>query len=286
MTVSEETGTGAILNVLRSARQYDLEQPRYVGAPTFPAHHPGYLYMLHRRHEPGLGEARTSASGTIVMAEHSGTHIDALCHQAENLLMFGGTKADASVQGPRGFAVLAARDIPVIAGRGVLLDVATAREGGRLDAREQVGAGDLARAEQRQGIQVRQGDIVLVRTGTGRLWHRPDAYLDGAAIGREASEWLAERRPVAVGADNVAWDLPGHVDPNLGSLPGHTVLMVRNGIYIIENVFLEELARDRIYECVFLCVPLKLEGATGSPVRPLALVPETTSTLPQMSPPA
>jgi kynurenine formamidase len=242
--------------------------------------------MLHRRHEPGLGEARTSASGTIVMAEHSGTHIDALCHQAENLLMFGGTKADASVQGPRGFAVLAARDIPVIAGRGVLLDVATAREGGRLDAREQVGAGDLARAEQRQGIEVRQGDIVLVRTGTGRLWHRPDAYLDGAAIGREASEWLAERRPVAVGADNVAWDLPGHVDPNLGSLPGHTVLMVRNGIYIIENVFLEELARDRIYECVFLCVPLKLEGATGSPVRPLALVPETTSTLPQMSPPA
>ncbi len=277
MTVSEATSIAAILNVLRSARRYDLEQPRYVGAPTFPAHHPGYLYMLHRRHEPGLGEARTSASGVIVMAEHSGTHIDALCHQAENLLMFGGTEADASVQGPRGFSVLAARDIPVIAGRGVLLDAARARDKRRLDAREQVSAGDLTRAEQRQGIGVREGDIVLIRTGTGALWHRPGAYLDGAGIGRDASEWLAERKPVAVGADNVAWDMPEYEDPDLGSLPGHTLLIVRNGIYIIENVFLEELARDRVYECVFICVPLKLEGATGSPVRPLALVPDITS---------
>jgi len=277
MTVSEETGTRALLDALRSARLYDLEQPRYVGAPTFPAHHPGYLYMLHRRHEPGLGEARTSASGMIVMAEHSGTHIDALCHQAENLLMFGGTRADASVQGPRGFSALAAEDIPVITGRGVLLDAAAARDSHRLAAREQVSAGDLARAEKHQGTEVREGDIVLVRTGTGGLWHRPEAYLDGAAIGRGASEWLAERKPVAVGADNVAWDLPGHEDPGLGSLPGHTLLIIRSGIYIIENVFLEELARDRVYEFVFICVPLKFEGATGSPVRPLALAPGTTS---------
>ena len=74
-----------LLATLASARVYDLEQPRYAGAPTFPAHEPGLLMHLHRRHEAGLGERRTSASALLVMAEHSGTHMDALCHQAEDL---------------------------------------------------------------------------------------------------------------------------------------------------------------------------------------------------------
>ena len=72
-------------DALAGAQSYDLEQPRYAGAPVWPAHEPGVLLKLHRRHEAGLGEARTSASALLVMAEHSGTHIDALCHQAENL---------------------------------------------------------------------------------------------------------------------------------------------------------------------------------------------------------
>ena len=79
-----------LLATLASARVYDLEQPRYAGAPTFPAHEPGLLLHLHRRHEAGLGERRTSASALLVMAEHSGTHVDALCHQAEDLHLFGG----------------------------------------------------------------------------------------------------------------------------------------------------------------------------------------------------
>ena len=77
-------------DALAGAQSYDLEQPRYAGAPVWPAHEPGVLLKLHRRHEAGLGEARTSASALLVMAEHSGTHIDALCHQAENLSMYGG----------------------------------------------------------------------------------------------------------------------------------------------------------------------------------------------------
>ena len=67
--------------------------------------------------------------------------------------------------------------------------------------------------------------------------------------------------------------LEGVVDPELKvALPGHMILLVRNGIYIIENLFLEELARDQCYEFTFICLPLKLQGATGSPVRPIALV--------------
>ena len=75
-----------------------------------------------------------------------------------------------------------------------------------------------------------------------------------------------------MGADNVAWDEVGLVDPELKvTLPGHVILLVRHGIYIIENLFLEELARDKFYTFTFICLPLKLRGATGSPVRPIAI---------------
>jgi kynurenine formamidase len=88
-----------------------------------------------------------------------------------------------------------------------------------------------------------------------------------------ASYWLAERRVLAVGADNAAWDVPGLRDPELGCfLPGHLILLARNGIYIIENLAIEELAAEGVYRFDFICTPLKLAGATGSPVRPVAVV--------------
>ena len=71
----------------------------------------------------------------------------------------------------------------------------------------------------------------------------------------------------------MAWDELGMVDPDLKvTLPGHVILLVRHGIYIIENLYLEELARDQTYEFTFICLPLKMRGATGSPVRPIAMV--------------
>ena len=97
-------------------------------------------------------------------------------------------------------------------------------------------------------------------------------YLQAGGVSAAASSWLASRRVRAVGADNVAWDEVGLVDPELKvTLPGHLILLVRHGIYIIENLFLEELARDQCYTFTFICLPLKLRGATGSPVRPVAI---------------
>ena len=252
----------ALSDALAGARAYDLEQPRYAGAPVWPAHEPGVLLKLHRRHEAGLGEARTSASALLVMAEHSGTHIDALCHQAENLEMHGGVAVDAGVQTPDGFTQLGAETIAPLLARGVLLDCA--------DAGHAVGAEELERAA--QGLEIRPGDVILVRTGTGALWEDPEAFLAAGGIDASGSRWCAERRPLAVGADNVAWDVPGEVDPELGTLPGHLLLLVRAGIYIIEALNLEALARDGVREFAFACLPLKLRGGTGSPVRPIALV--------------
>ena len=75
-----------------------------------------------------------------------------------------------------------------------------------------------------------------------------------------------------MGSDNVAWDLPDHVDPATGTtLPGHVLLIVRRGIHIMENLFLEELAAQGLQEFLFIALPLKVEGGTGSPIRPVAL---------------
>jgi kynurenine formamidase len=261
-----------LVDALRAARAYDLEQPRYAGAPTFPAHEPGLVLSLHRRHEPGLGESRTSASALLVMAEHSGTHLDALCHQAEDLRLHGGIEVDARVQTPYGFTRLGAETVPPLIARGVLLDVAGALGVGRLADGHAVSAAELARAA--EGIELRDGDVVLVRLGSGAVWDDRAAYEAAGGVSAEASRWLAQRRPLAVGADNLAWDVPGVRDRELGAtLPGHVVLLVRAGIYILESLFLEELAADGVREFAFVCLPLKLRGGTGSPVRPLALAP-------------
>ena len=254
--------SAGLIDALCGARVYDLEQPRYAGAPVFPAHEPGLLLKLHRRHEPGLGEARTGASALLVMAEHAGTHIDALCHQAEDMHLHGGIAVDSSVQTPEGFTQLGMETVAPLIARGVLLDVS--------GAGHEVSAGDL---EQAAGdIEIGPGDVVLVRLGSGALWADRPAYEAAGGIGADGSRWLAERSPLAVGADNIAWDVPGLRDPELGTLPGHTLLIVRAGIHIIESLYLEDLARDGVREFAFVCLPLKLRGGTGSPVRPLALV--------------
>ncbi|MDQ7843393.1 MAG: cyclase family protein [Armatimonadota bacterium] len=262
-----------LTEMLQKARVFDLEHPRRFGDPVHPPHRPGTLLTLHRRHEEGAEERRTSAAGMIFTAEHAGTHIDAFCHQAMDMTLYGGVRVSPAVQTPAGFTQHGIDTVPPIVARGVLLDLAALRRG-RLPERSLVEPPDLEAALKAQRTEIQPGDVVLVRTGSDTVWGDPERYLNGAGISGEASEWLADRRVRAVGSDNIAWDLPGYVDHRLGvTLPGHVVLLVRRGVYIIENLNLVELSAARAYEFVFLCLPLKIAGGTASPVRPLALVP-------------
>jgi kynurenine formamidase len=262
----------SIIENMPHAKTYDLEQPRYFGAPILPAHAPGFVYTLHRRHEAGM-ESRTSASGSIYMTEHSGTHIDALCHQAENLYLYGEQEINAQVQTSTGFTRLGVENIEPIMARGILLDVARYRGVDWIEDDQPITRSDIEATLQQQGTSIHQGDVVLVRTGNGARWQEPSAYLAAGGVRTDASQWIAEQQVMAVGADNMAWDSLGYVDPDLKvSYPGHLVLLVRSGIYIIENLFLEELAKDQQYEFLFVCLPLKMRGVTGSPVRPIAVV--------------
>jgi 4-oxalocrotonate tautomerase family enzyme len=263
------------LSDLIGARIFDLEQPREEGMPVFPAHRPGYTYLLHRHHEDEYEETRprTSASGVIISMEHTGTHIDALCHQADDLMLHGGVPVK-EVQTGKGFTRLGVEEIPPIIAPGVLLDVPASKGVEDLEPGYAVTDADLEECCERQGVSVEQGTVVLIRTGNARrYWDDPEGYLDGPGIAVSASYWLANRRVLAVGADNMAWDVIGLEDPDLGViLPGHLILLVRNGVYIVENLQLEELATAGHHQFFFFCIPLKFVGATGSPVRPLALV--------------
>jgi kynurenine formamidase len=272
--------TLSLIDLLLTARVYDLEQPRFAGMPIHPAHRPGYFYALHRRHRdtyrPEADGPRSSASGVLTMMEHTGTHLDALCHQSHHLTMFGGVETSA-VETPAGFAKLGVETVPLLVRRGVLLDVCGHKGQRVLPARYSITADDLQRCAAAQAVELCAGDVLLVRTGYGALWSGDEqTYLDAAGVNKSGTLWAAEHGVVAVGADNMAWDVPGERDPDTGAtLFAHIHLLTQKGVYIMENLNLEELARDRVWTVGFVAAPLKFQGATGSPLRPLALAQRT-----------
>jgi kynurenine formamidase len=261
---------------LSAARVFDLEQPRFAGMPVHPAHKPGYFYALYRRHRdsyrPDRFGPRSGASGVLTMMEHSGTHIDALCHQACDLAFHGGVQVD-DVERMDGYSQLGAETMRPLLGRGVLLDVAGTKGVAQLPQNYAISADDLIEAARRATVTVLAGDVLLVRTGYATSWTDEATYLNAAGVSKSGNLWVAGQQVAAVGADNVAWDCMTERDPDTNmALFGHAHLLVTHGIHIIENLNLEELAAAKIYEFGFVGIPLKFRGATGSPIRPLALV--------------
>lgn len=260
----------------RRAEVFDLEQPRFRGMPIHESHQPGYFYALHRRHPDairnGIEGMRTGSSGVIVAMEHSGTHIDALCHQAVDLRFFGGVMAEESIL-HGGYARYGAEEIGPIVARGVLLDVARHRGVTALESGDVVGAEELQAVAAAQDVAIRRGDVVLVRTGNDLVWDDPERYLPGPGMDGSASKWLAGLGIRATGADNMAWDALGLWDAERQmELPGHATFLVDHGIYIIENLYLAALSAAAAWTFTFVCTPLKFMGATGSMVSPIAIV--------------
>jgi len=265
-----------LIDQLAAARVFDLEQPRFAGMPVHPAHKPGYFYGLHRRHRdsyrPKEHGPRSGASGMLTMMEHSGTHIDALCNQACDLELYGGVKVD-DVERQDGYRELGAETMKPLLGRGILLDVAGVKGVAQLPQNYSITADDLVAAARAAAIVVRAGDVLLVRTGYASSWTDEATYLNAAGVSKSANIWAADQQVIAVGADNMAWDCMTDRDPDTNmALFGHAHLLVTHGIHIIENLNLDELAASKIHEFAFVGIPLKFRGATGSPIRPLALV--------------
>jgi kynurenine formamidase len=172
-----------------------------------------------------------------------------------------------------GYRELGVETIKPLLGRGVLLDVAALKGVAQLPRNYAITADDLVAAARAAGVTIQPGNVLLVRTGFATTWNDEAAYLNAAGVSKSGNIWAADQQVVAVGADNMAWDNMVERDPDTKmALFGHAHLLVTHGIHIIENLNLEELAAAKIHEFAFVGIPLKFRGATGSPIRPLALV--------------
>lgn len=244
-------------------KPYDLGQPYFPGMPHFPSH-PPFLYSLTKRHGDILyGDGATSAADAIALGTHVGTHIDALSHFSCNGLCFGGRKVEHTYE--RGMADYGVDTVAPIVRRGVLLDIAGLAGVDLLPQDFEITAEHLSQATKNE---VGEGDVVLLRTGWATLFSDSRRYINNVVApgaGIEAARWLSSRKIFAAGSDTVAFEKT----PN-PAMPVHTHLLVESGIHIIEVLNLEELARNGVYDFIFVAAPMNIRGATGAPIRPLA----------------
>ena len=255
-------------------RIYDLARPLQTGMPQSP-NHPEFRHSLPRRHGDMVrADGGSAANDLLVLGTHVGTHVDALCHVSHEGKLYGGHDAAAAQVGGR-FTVHGAETIPPTLCRGVLLDVPRALGREVCEPGYEITASDLRATAEAQATPIRLGDAVLVRSGWGRLWDDRGAYLGldtgVPGCGEEGAKYLASLEPSFVGADTIAFE---QLKPGAGHavLPAHRVLLVEHGISILETLQLEELAAAQVHEFTFVLAPLPLVGATGSPVRPLAVL--------------
>lgn len=259
-----------LLESLRAAKVYDLAQPYFTGMPHYPTH-PPFIFGLTKQHGDAVGPAgNSSAADAIAMGSHVGTHIDALCHFSCGGKLHGGEDAAPLQSYVGGLQKYSVDTIAPIVRRGVLLDLARALGGAPLAEDFEVMPEHLEAAAQAQAVEVRNGDVVLLRTGWATFFEDARQYVrdaHGPGPSLAGAQWLSRHGIFAAGADTVAFEkVPSP------TMPAHVHLLVESGVHIIECLNLEQLAGDRIWEFVFMAAPMKIRGATGAPVRPLALV--------------
>lgn len=260
----------------RGLRIFDLGRPMSVGMPQSP-NHPAYWHTLQRRHGDVVRrDGGSAANDLLITGTHVGTHIDALAHVSQGGMLHGGIDAAEAQVGGR-FMELGIHTLKPMVCRGVLLDIPAVIGAEVCAADHEVTPDNLDAAVERQGTAPRPGDVVLIRTGWGRRFDEEESFIGKETgtpgVGEAGAKWIAATGVRAAGAETVAFE---RIAPGEGHsvLTAHRVLLVENGVHIIETMVLEGLARERVYEFLLILIPLNLVGATGSPVRPLALVSE------------
>lgn len=270
----------AALASIAQGRVYDLSHIIDMGAPFMAPNQTPFLMSIWASWRDTIKRRRllgaTNDAGTnlerIEMTTHVGTHIDALGHFSQGEMLYNGNKAADTVTN-WGLEKLGVEHIPPIITRGILFDVAASHGGIHLNAGETVTPDDLRRAADTGGFSVQSGDIALIRTGWGRYFGTDNArYLKGEpGLDVPGARWLIEQGVAAIGADTMAVEVLPNPDHAM-AMPVHAYALAGCGVYLIENLMLEELAADRVASACFILLATKFRGATGSPVRPVALV--------------
>lgn len=286
-------GAHGFIAAMKDARVIDLSHTWEIQSPVASVN-PSYSFALGATHGKTRGTFNDGGQLSFTAEEmhwsgqHGAPSIDAIGHIGRDGKLFGGVDAERATAHQDGIgasgvgANLAIDQFPadLLVNRGVLLDVATLVQGNAspLPADFEITGAHLERAAQRQGVQLRKGDTVFIRTGWGAHFKSNAALYAGQASpgpGLDAAEYLIRQGARVVGNDTLTFEKrpPIATAPKFQVFPVHMRLIADSGIYIVENLNLEELAAAKAYEFAVVVPPLKVKGGTGSAVRIFALVP-------------
>lgn len=272
-----------MLGLVKTGQVYSLSVVYYQGMPA-PGPMVSYTIAPHLRHGDLKDLAPASAAAEVMsMSAHVGTHIDALCHIGERQDAEGNPSADGDIRlyagegetvpaldhaNNLGQQHLSIAEMPPIVTRAVLVDVAGSMGVDVLPDAYSISADEIRAALAKQGTTITPGTAVLIRTGFYKhLESGNSAYSDAiAGIGLEAAQWLHQQGMTLAGADNMTVEAVPPMDHRV-----HRYLLAHNGVTHLENLYLEELAASRVYEFLLIVTPLRLQGATGSWVHPIAI---------------
>jgi kynurenine formamidase len=255
-------------SLVRRGKVYSLAVPLHAQGPLAPGRSP----LWHRTTVSARpAPAMSSVDDIVVMHTHGTTHVDALCHVFYDNQMYNGYPVDASITPTRGASKNGVQNIGSIVSRGVLLDVAAQHGVPHLPKGYAIGPTELDACARAQGVEIRSGDVVLVRTGwLGVFDTDPELYNSGSpGPGADVVGWFQEHDLCALGADNTAVE-PYPLPPGQ-PLALHLGVIRDLGGYLLEFVQLDELAADKVYEFLFVAAPLRLVNGIGSPINPLAI---------------
>ena len=223
---------------------------------------------------PQANQRGSNEEAVVAEIGQVGTQLDAFPHQTIGDETYNCVKVP-SISSRNGFTEMGVDTIGTIMTRGVLIDVAGFKGVDTLPDDYEITVQDLEQAMQRQGgPRIEEADAVIINTGWGRLWGRDNArYVRGCpGIGVAAAEWIIQRNPILMGADNWPVEVaPSKTMPD-ASLPVHQIALVVNGVHLLENMKLDNLVQRRQYEFAFIMQPLKMRGGTGSTVAPVAVL--------------
>jgi kynurenine formamidase len=215
------------------------------------------------------GEPFQFAAEVIIGALHTSTHLDAFVHVQSYGRAYGGASGK-DIRSDRGFRTNGVETVPPIVGRAVFLDVAGMRGAAALEDGYEISIVDLQNCLANVNASIEPGDIVLIRTGKLReFWADPEAFQNAApGVGVDAAEWLFQAGMAVLGTDTTGTEPMPLADPGRTT---HASMLIERGVHLIENVYLDDLAADTVVSGLFVCLPLRITGATGSWVRPILL---------------
>lgn len=272
------------VELVTTGKVYDLGQTYERGMPlfgdrSFALHIPGgptYNQPLGSNMLIGNDDFLCTEVGQV------GTQFDGLAHIGTRMTMADGTVQDVyyngftgdEILGTYGMRKLGIETIKPIVTRGILIDIAGYKNVERLPNAYEVTVADVRGALERQGLAedaIRDGDALFFRYGWSQLWSEPERYNDSPpGIGLEVARWVAARNATMIGSDSWTSEVVPNPNPEL-VFPVHQELLVKNGIFNLENMRFEGLVEDQSWEFLFVFSPVPYKGATGSPGRPIAI---------------